>query len=189
MVEYVLIDGAWYPLDVDERIKDIYEINTDGDIRNKETGKLLSPYIDKDGYEKMTMSSKTQGKKIHQFKHRLVAKKFIPGDESLQVNHIDADKHNNHYSNLEWCTNKENIQHSINNHLQEFVKGSSHPASIFSEEDVETLCEYIVQGYTNKEIYEFVKDDFNNFTKDQIKGVLKGIRSKKKWRHVSKKYF
>ena len=36
MVEYVLIDGAWYPLDVDERIKDIYEINTDGDIRNKE---------------------------------------------------------------------------------------------------------------------------------------------------------
>mgnify|MGYP003653391348 CR=1 FL=1 len=45
--------------------------------------------------------------------HRLVAETFIPnGDTKLQINHKDADKHNNVITNLEWCTAQQNIQHS-----------------------------------------------------------------------------
>lgn len=46
--------------------------------------------------------------------HRLVALFFIPNPFSLKtVNHIDGNQLNNHYSNLEWCSNRDNIIHGI----------------------------------------------------------------------------
>lgn len=45
--------------------------------------------------------------------HRLVAMAFIPTSSfDLDVNHLDGDKHNNHFKNLEWVTRSENIKHA-----------------------------------------------------------------------------
>lgn len=48
------------------------------------------------------------------FVHRLVAFYFVPGyQEDLVVNHIDGDKSNNLFTNLEWVTRSENDLHAF----------------------------------------------------------------------------
>ncbi len=45
--------------------------------------------------------------------HRLIAMHFIPNPNNKeQVNHINANKHDNRIENLEWATAQENIIHS-----------------------------------------------------------------------------
>lgn len=49
------------------------------------------------------------------YAHQLVAETFIPNpDNKPEINHIDSNRMNNHVSNLEWVTRKENVRHCIN---------------------------------------------------------------------------
>lgn len=62
--------------------------------------------------------------------HRLVAETFIDNHNNLeQVNHIDGNKHNNNITNLEWCTQKYNIQEAWRMGLAKQGKGKDHPES------------------------------------------------------------
>lgn len=55
--------------------------------------------------------------------HRLVALHFIPNPRNLNiVNHIDNNPLNNVASNLEWCTNKENINNPNSNIVKPIMR-------------------------------------------------------------------
>lgn len=54
-----------------------------------------------------------ENKRTRKYVHRLVAEAFIEKEEGKNyVNHIDFDRSNNIVSNLEWCTQCENVQYS-----------------------------------------------------------------------------
>lgn len=66
------------------------------------------------GYLSVGLSNSTGKKKTYRV-HRLIASTFIPNLDSEKdvVNHLDGNKVNNHVSNLEWCSIKENTVHAI----------------------------------------------------------------------------
>ncbi len=73
--------------------------------------KILKPSKDGKGYPLVVFQIENEMKAIKI--HRLVATAFVPNPENKpQVNHIDGIKTNNHFSNLEWCNNSENVLHA-----------------------------------------------------------------------------
>ena len=62
--------------------------------------------------------------------HRILAFAFLPNpDAKPYINHINCIKNDNRLENLEWCTQKENIEHSYANGLKETLKGALHPSA------------------------------------------------------------
>ena len=118
-------DGAFIiscKMDVQEIWKDvigyegIYQISNFGKLKSfkkDKNGRILSN-VNKNGWYLTVVLSKSGNKEIKTMRiHRMVAEYFIPNpDNKPEVNHKDMNKQNNHVDNLEWCTRKENGQHS-----------------------------------------------------------------------------
>ena len=87
-----------------------YQINRDGRIYNKDKSlkkfhKNSSGYYVVDIYEK--------GIRQRWLVHRLIATLFVDNPKKEKViNHIDGNKLNNHYTNLEWTNHSYNNKHS-----------------------------------------------------------------------------
>lgn len=88
-----------------------FSVSDYGDIKNTETGKLRKQCI-VNGYQ-MVRLSRTGHPLQFLTVSRLVAKAFVEGDCNLTVNHIDGNKLNNHFSNLEWVSQQENVHHAL----------------------------------------------------------------------------
>jgi len=94
-----------------------YSISNYGRIKNNKTKKLLTPTKTGDGYLRITLN-----KKLIQI-HRLVCEIFNKGyKEGFVVNHIDENKHNNYYKNLEWCSIGYNNKYSKNKKINMYDK-------------------------------------------------------------------
>jgi len=65
-------------------------------------------------YHSMCVNGKSKTIRLH----RIVAESFISNPNNYpEINHIDGNKENNVFSNLEWCTRSYNMKHAYNKGL------------------------------------------------------------------------
>lgn len=89
-------------------------------VKNSKPAREAKYNIQKNGYKKV-------GKWLQ---HRLVAMAFLPEPENpkMEINHKDGNKLNNHWTNLEWVTHKDNIMHWIDGHG---IGSKTHPLAVY----------------------------------------------------------
>lgn len=96
-----------------------YFITEDGRVISKKSKnpKELCQWIDGTGYKQVVI--RKDGKRYYKRVHQLVADAFVEGKSEINcmVNHIDGNKVNNNFKNLEWTSNKKNTQHAYDNGL------------------------------------------------------------------------
>lgn len=88
------------------------------DTRNGKTSECY--YHIAHGYKRIRVTDIDTNTRRYIRVSRLVAIYYVdnPNPEEYDiVNHIDGDKMNNHYTNLEWCNISMNTQHAYDNNL------------------------------------------------------------------------
>lgn len=128
---------------IDKLYSDKLIITNHGLIIDLENKTILKTHKNEKGYEQLFIKNKNKTKVIRI--HRIVAHAFCPKPErhqdkdysELEVNHIDGIKNNNYYTNLEWCTHKENQIHGVKNGL--LRSGENSTTSKFSNKEIENI--------------------------------------------------
>ncbi len=123
---------------------------SNGSIRDLD-GKILKPIKIKTGYYHINL---WYGRKMKMFSvHRLVALAFIPNTEGLpQLNHMDFNKANNRFDNLEWVTPKQNSDHANDARRQKRPRGDEHGSTRVSDMQVLQIRELRAKGMSHQSL-------------------------------------
>lgn len=168
-----LMDEQFLPYQPDPR----YLINNYGRVYSVISRYLLLPFVSNAGY----LTFHIGGKNISA--HRMVASTFVPtNDLSLDVNHIDGNKFNNYYRNLEWCTRSDNINHAVRNNL---VNKDLTPNKYrYSDETVIKICECLEKGYCYRDIANYINIPLTRKLREEFHRIKHRVTKT----HISKDY-
>jgi len=174
---------------------------------NKNTGRRLNQFLDKDGYIRYSIYKNS--KKVKVSLHKIIAHKYL-GEcpKGLVVNHIDGNKLNNKPNNLEYVTPTRNTEHAKElglipnglNHNQSkldviklltiytvYLSGKSHRESLsktykISKQGISRICrgENYPEQYRLIVDYSYSLDDKRSLFKDKIRhdAILEVLRLK-----------
>lgn len=93
-----------------EGYEGLYQVSNLGRVKSLRRNIILKSKIERNGYERVILSANnnTKGYSVH----RLVATAFISNPNNYPiVNHKDENRANNCVNNLEWCTQKHNVNY------------------------------------------------------------------------------
>lgn len=130
-----------------------YEVSNQGNVRNKNTKRVLKPAISNKGYYLVALSDK--GKSHTYTIHKLVMEHFnrCAFDREV-INHIDCNKLNNNINNLEYVTQKENCIKAWENKLCEGIRKKA--TKIIHSKEIKTNKAVIQYDLNGSKIKEFV---------------------------------
>lgn len=174
MVYLIAQPEQWKQIIIDNA-KPYYMISTYGSVYSLYYNKFIIPHENENGYLQVSLIT-NDNKRIFRKVHRLVMMTFnyIDGCDMLQVNHINANKHDNYIHNLEWVTAKENIAHAISLNLRSSV-GENNPKATISEKEAQTISEMIIQGYDDIFISNYIGCS---------KGIVREIALGRTWTYL-----
>jgi hypothetical protein len=140
-----------------------------------------APYIRPSMYRKQYVGNHGywafRFKNVLYLTHRLVAEAFVEGDHSLEVNHIDGNKLNCHYTNLEWVSSSQNIKHAWDNGLRcvsentpkgedQFLAKLTNDAVYEILTNLDKPCRYFAEKYNTSLV------------------TVNDVQTGKKWKHL-----
>lgn len=133
----------------------LYQVSADGQIKSSKYIKGRRFEIKKQDlsgtrkYYAIELSKNGKTKKY--LIHRLVALAFIgPRPDKHDINHIDGNKLNNHYSNLEYITRTANRNHAIK--LGLVPTGTKNPSAKLNQAQLKEIFALRNQGATLKSL-------------------------------------
>lgn len=156
--------------------KDKYAVTLCGKVYSIRAKRFLSAGKGKRGYLTVVLSQ--DGDKKTYPVHRLVAMAYLDNPEGLPaVNHKNGDKTDNHVNNLEWCTQKDNIQHAIETGLQKPIPYDEMRS--LSDEEAHEVCSLLDSGFRVKDISSIL-----GYNQNTISRIKAGIT----YKEISKDY-
>lgn len=147
-----------------------------GNVKSQRNKILIG---NKSRYHRVMLTEKLTNKRYTVSVHRLVAELFIGNIENLVINHIDGNKLNNHFTNLEIVTFKENSEHAYRTGLSKGNIGEKNGNSILTEDKILEIYACIILGEDNTKIANNYNIDFRTVSQ---------IRNGTRWKHLYKQY-
>lgn len=167
-----------------------YEISSHGNVRFTSTRQVKPQHENAQGY--LVIQYKVNGKKFSKKVHRMVAEAFLePPPQGLVekcsrehwkvvlVKHLDNNKQNNYYENLEWSDLEGNTKQAWDDALIVGLKGAENGRATLTEEVVERMCKDFQEGMMPKEAVAKY-----GCSSQQASKIRAGIQ----WRHIWCKY-
>lgn len=182
-LEWVPEPDDWKDLCIDNVRANLYTISRRGRI--KTNSYTLSSYINNKGYEMCSLIMNDGTHKGYSV-HRLVCETFNAGKDNERniVNHIDGDKTNNYFKNLEWVTSKQNTEHACMTRL--VLYGENNQSAKISNNEAELICAKLKKY--NGSIKD-VMNDLSPIIPNINRWLVSVIKFKNCWVEVSDKYF
>ncbi len=147
------------------------QVSECGSVRNAVSMREYTQFVSWCGYPRVHIHFGDTDRSIAV--HRLVAEAFLPNPNNLeQVNHIDGDKTNNFFGNLEWCSPSQNARHR-----EAVIYGGHHKGG---KKRIRVLC------VDNGKAFESARDAsewlFGRRSNEILKAIAAGRRcGGKKW--------
>ena len=122
-----------------------YGVSKEGVVINLKTERELKVTVEVNGFNRVTLP----GRKIRkEAVHRLVMEAWSKNwDPKLQVNHLDGNRSNNSFSNLEMCNGSRNIRHA-------YETGLMKPKAYITKKVALDIYNLSKQGWSLKKVSE-----------------------------------
>lgn len=154
--------------------RDKYMIDEYGNIYIGD--KKMKHFRNHDGYLRIELDTGNGRRKF--FIHILVAHAFVVNENptvNTIVEHLDNNKSNPYYLNLEWVTPEVNVQRAFEDGLIKLPTCEDRYNSILTNDQVHDICRRLESGETSNMILESMGIEVNHNSLNLISKIRKGV--------------